>query len=223
MFNGSKSIALYVFETTVCFKYEWLLSLWFQGSLHSFLSKQTTSWMFSLNLCQSLSQGLSYLHSDLLSHGTGQNNIATNACVHGLSVWCGKHRMHVFKLLSSRIKMSCFYPNNGSTAVIHLMWPQILNNDKLFMWGCLGMWELQEQNIVYWIFHTDLHKPPVAHRDLSSSNVLVKADGTCALCDFGCSTILRSCSEPYRRHNQNKNTKVRHRYYCLSTQILLFK
>uniref|UniRef100_A0AAX7TD76 receptor protein serine/threonine kinase n=1 Tax=Astatotilapia calliptera TaxID=8154 RepID=A0AAX7TD76_ASTCA len=101
----------------------WFIVLQFAeyGSLHSFLSKQTTSWMFSLNLCQSLSQGLSYLHSDLLSH--------------------------------------------------------------------------------------DLHKPPVAHRDLSSSNVLVKADGTCALCDFGCSTILRSCSEPYRRHNQNKNTK----------------
>uniref|UniRef100_A0A3P8PAW9 receptor protein serine/threonine kinase n=1 Tax=Astatotilapia calliptera TaxID=8154 RepID=A0A3P8PAW9_ASTCA len=99
----------------------WFIVLQFAeyGSLHSFLSKQTTSWMFSLNLCQSLSQGLSYLHSDLLN----------------------------------------------------------------------------------------LHKPPVAHRDLSSSNVLVKADGTCALCDFGCSTILRSCSEPYRRHNQNKNTK----------------
>lgn len=39
-----------------------------------------------------------------------------------------------------------------------------------------------------------MHKPPVAHRDLSSSNVLVKADGTCVLCDFGSSTILRSCS-----------------------------
>uniref|UniRef100_A0A3B3ZHC5 receptor protein serine/threonine kinase n=1 Tax=Periophthalmus magnuspinnatus TaxID=409849 RepID=A0A3B3ZHC5_9GOBI len=45
--------------------------------------------------------------------------------------------------------------------------------------------------------HSDLHKdgvhkPPVAHRDLSSSNVLVTADGTCVLSDFGCSTILRS-------------------------------
>uniref|UniRef100_UPI0037E73A5B bone morphogenetic protein receptor type-2-like n=1 Tax=Semicossyphus pulcher TaxID=241346 RepID=UPI0037E73A5B len=78
------------------------------GSLHSFLCKHTTNWMLSLKLCQSLSQGLSYLHSDLHRH--------------------------------------------------------------------------------------DVHKPPVAHRDLSSSNVLVKADGTCALCDFGCSTILRSCS-----------------------------
>uniref|UniRef100_A0A3B5B0G5 receptor protein serine/threonine kinase n=1 Tax=Stegastes partitus TaxID=144197 RepID=A0A3B5B0G5_9TELE len=79
------------------------------GSLHSFLSKHTTSWMSSLKLCQSLAQGLSYLHSDLHSNG--------------------------------------------------------------------------------------VHKPPVAHSDLSSSNVLVTADGTCVLCDFGCSTILRSWSE----------------------------
>ncbi|KAM4562370.1 bone morphogenetic protein receptor type-2-like [Odontesthes bonariensis] len=78
------------------------------GSLHSFLCEHTTSWKETLKLCQSLSQGLSYLHCDLHSH--------------------------------------------------------------------------------------DKHKPPVAHRDLSSSNVLVKADGTCVLCDFGCSTILRSCS-----------------------------
>uniref|UniRef100_A0A3Q1FLL1 receptor protein serine/threonine kinase n=1 Tax=Acanthochromis polyacanthus TaxID=80966 RepID=A0A3Q1FLL1_9TELE len=79
------------------------------GSLHSFLCKHTTSWMSSLKLCHSLSQGLSYLHSDLHS-------------------------------------------NDG-------------------------------------------HKPPVAHSDLSSSNVLVRADGTCVLCDFGCSTILRSRSD----------------------------
>ncbi|CAG6021534.1 unnamed protein product [Menidia menidia] len=89
------------------------------GSLHSFLHKHTTSWIQTLKLCQSLSQGLSYLHSDLHSH--------------------------------------------------------------------------------------DVHKPPVAHRDLSSSNVLIKADGTCALCDFGCSTILRSCSDGdfWQHHIQN--------------------
>ncbi|XP_069580818.1 anti-Muellerian hormone type-2 receptor-like [Brachyistius frenatus] len=78
------------------------------GSLHSFLWKHTSSWTSSLKLCRSFSQGLSYLHSDLLLH--------------------------------------------------------------------------------------DVHKPAVAYRDLSSSNVLVRADGTCVLCDFGCSTIVRSCS-----------------------------
>ncbi|CAL8380421.1 unnamed protein product [Boreogadus saida] len=53
------------------------------------------------------------------------------------------------------------------------------------------------QGLAY--LHSDLHrqgthKPVVAHGDLSSGNVLVRADGTCALSDFGCSTILRSCS-----------------------------
>ncbi|XP_041861115.1 bone morphogenetic protein receptor type-2-like [Melanotaenia boesemani] len=94
------------------------------GSLHSFLCKHTTSWMQSLKLCQSLSQGLSYLHSDLHSN--------------------------------------------------------------------------------------DAYKPPVAHRDLSSNNVLVKTDGTCALCDFGCSTILHSCSGPTNmtvRHSGGNNNQ----------------
>nr|XP_046239215.1 anti-Muellerian hormone type-2 receptor-like isoform X2 [Scatophagus argus] len=99
----------------------WLIVLQFAecGSLHSFLCENTTSWMSSLKLCQSLLQGLSYLHSDL-------------------------HRY-------------------------------------------------------------DAHKPPVAHRDLSSSNVLVRADGTCALCDFGCSTILRSFSGHRGRQSHTAN------------------
>ncbi|XP_042261922.1 anti-Muellerian hormone type-2 receptor-like isoform X1 [Thunnus albacares] len=102
----------------------WLTVLEFAeyGSLHSFLCKHTTSWMLSLKLCQSLSQGLSYLHSDLHSN--------------------------------------------------------------------------------------DVHKPPVAHRDLSSFNVLMRADGTCALSDFGCSTILRSCSGPRRRQSCTRNTVI---------------
>ncbi|KAM6947901.1 bone morphogenetic protein receptor type-2-like [Lycodopsis pacificus] len=89
------------------------------GTLHSYLSKHTTNWMLTLKLCQSLSQGLSYLHSDLHEH--------------------------------------------------------------------------------------DVHKPSVAHGDFSSSNVLVRADGTCVLCDFGCSTILRSCSghRSWRSHTIN--------------------
>ncbi|XP_051931605.1 anti-Muellerian hormone type-2 receptor-like isoform X1 [Hippocampus zosterae] len=88
----------------------WLLFLQLAeyGSLHSFLSQNTNSWPSSLKLCLSLSQGLSYLHSYLLTK--------------------------------------------------------------------------------------EGHKPPVAHRDLSSFNVLVRADGTCALCDFGSAIILCSCS-----------------------------
>ncbi|KAJ3603254.1 hypothetical protein NHX12_030996 [Muraenolepis orangiensis] len=89
---------------------EWImvLELALCGSLQHFLRKNSGSWIASMKLSQTLSQGLAYLHSDLHRHG--------------------------------------------------------------------------------------MHKPAVAHRDLSSCNVLVRADGTCALSDFGCSTILRSCA-----------------------------
>ncbi|KAK5872223.1 hypothetical protein PBY51_012943 [Eleginops maclovinus] len=89
------------------------------GSLSSYLCKHTTNWMLSVKLCQSLSQGISYLHSDLHRH--------------------------------------------------------------------------------------DLHKPSVAHRDFSSSNVLVRADGSCVLCDFGCSTILRFCSGHHQWQTHSTN------------------
>ncbi|XP_066566487.1 anti-Muellerian hormone type-2 receptor [Amia ocellicauda] len=61
------------------------------------------------------------------------------------------------------------------------------------------------------VSRNDLHKPAVAHRDLSSSNILVKADGTCALCDFGFSTIL--CSSPrhqgYQLNSDNRQVCAR--------------
>ncbi|GCC42830.1 hypothetical protein chiPu_0026598 [Chiloscyllium punctatum] len=34
------------------------------------------------------------------------------------------------------------------------------------------------------------HKPVIVHRDLSSRNILVKDDGTCAISDFGVSVAL---------------------------------
>ncbi|XP_027015429.2 anti-Muellerian hormone type-2 receptor isoform X2 [Tachysurus fulvidraco] len=62
-------------------------------------------------------------------------------------------------------------------------------------WGrTLKLARTLSQGLAY--LHTDLkmngvYKPAVAHCDLSSSNVLVRADGSCALCDFGCSTVLQ--------------------------------
>ncbi|XP_061115153.1 anti-Muellerian hormone type-2 receptor-like [Conger conger] len=45
-----------------------------------------------------------------------------------------------------------------------------------------------------------MHKPSVAHGDISSSNAVVRADGSSALCDYSCSTILCSCS-PLHQHS----------------------
>ncbi|KFD68097.1 hypothetical protein M514_03434 [Trichuris suis] len=41
----------------------------------------------------------------------------------------------------------------------------------------------------------DLYKPAVAHRDINSRNVLVKSDGTCALCDFAFAVVLETLSQ----------------------------
>ncbi len=57
----------------------------------------------------------------------------------------------------------------------------------------------------------------MAHRDLSSSNVLVRADGTCALCDFGSSTILRSFSGHHYSQSRTRNMEVRCR--CSTTYL----
>nr|XP_056705238.1 anti-Muellerian hormone type-2 receptor [Euleptes europaea] len=43
-----------------------------------------------------------------------------------------------------------------------------------------------------------LHKPGVAHRDLSSQNVLVQEDRTCVISDFGLATTLPKCHERWR-------------------------
>ncbi|XP_023651169.2 bone morphogenetic protein receptor type-2-like [Paramormyrops kingsleyae] len=59
------------------------------------------------------------------------------------------------------------------------------------------------------LYRNELHKPAVAHGDLSSSNVLVQMDGTCALCDFGCATVFRSCSGQPRWQQQRESAQLR--------------
>ncbi|XP_077384725.1 anti-Muellerian hormone type-2 receptor-like isoform X2 [Festucalex cinctus] len=113
----------------------WLLCSWtkFQGSLHSFLDLNTSSWPSSLKMCLSLSQGLAYLHS------------------------CE---------------------------------------------------------------HTQGHKRPVAHRDLSSFNVLVRADGACALCDFGSSVVLRSDSDRHQTGNAMSYSQAACALHYIPPEIL---
>ncbi|KAJ8336409.1 hypothetical protein SKAU_G00376290 [Synaphobranchus kaupii] len=79
-------------------------------------------------------------------------------------------------------------------------------------WACsLRLARSLSQGLAF--LHSDLqrngkHKPSVAHGDLSSSNAVVRADGSCALCDFGCSTILYSCYGQQHRDISQVNTQV---------------
>lgn len=37
--------------------------------------------------------------------------------------------------------------------------------------------------------HSDLGKPCIAHRDINSRNILVRADTTCCICDLGLAVV----------------------------------
>ncbi|XP_031707530.1 bone morphogenetic protein receptor type-2 [Anarrhichthys ocellatus] len=56
------------------------------------------------------------------------------------------------------------------------------------------------------LFKGDLYKPAVSHRDLNSRNVLVKADGTCVIIDFGLSMKLTG-NRP-ARNGEEENTAI---------------
>uniref|UniRef100_A0A8C3FZJ3 Serine/threonine-protein kinase receptor n=1 Tax=Cyclopterus lumpus TaxID=8103 RepID=A0A8C3FZJ3_CYCLU len=56
------------------------------------------------------------------------------------------------------------------------------------------------------LFKGDLYKPAVSHRDLNSRNVLVKADATCVIIDFGLSMKLTG-NRP-ARHGEEENTAI---------------
>ncbi|XP_072562272.1 anti-Muellerian hormone type-2 receptor-like [Paramormyrops kingsleyae] len=59
------------------------------------------------------------------------------------------------------------------------------------------------------MYRNELHKPAITHGDLSSSNVLVRVDGTCTLCNFGCATVLRTCSGQPRLQKQRESPQLR--------------
>lgn len=56
------------------------------------------------------------------------------------------------------------------------------------------------------LIHQDLYKPAVSHRDLNSRNILVKADGTCVIIDFGLSMKLTG-NRP-ARHGEEENAAI---------------
>lgn len=52
----------------------------------------------------------------------------------------------------------------------------------------------------------DLYKPAVSHRDLNSRNIVVKAEGTCVIIDFGLSMKLTG-NRP-ARHGEEENAAI---------------
>ncbi|MEQ2194370.1 hypothetical protein XENOCAPTIV_028131, partial [Xenoophorus captivus] len=56
------------------------------------------------------------------------------------------------------------------------------------------------------LFKGDLYKPAISHRDLNSRNVIVKADGTCVIIDFGLSIRLTGNRPP--RHGEEENAAI---------------
>ncbi|XP_051996751.1 bone morphogenetic protein receptor type-2a isoform X2 [Xyrauchen texanus] len=52
----------------------------------------------------------------------------------------------------------------------------------------------------------DVYKPAISHRDLNSRNVLVKADGSCVISDFGLSMILTGKKPP--GHGEEDNSAI---------------
>lgn len=52
----------------------------------------------------------------------------------------------------------------------------------------------------------DLYKPAVSHRDLNSRNILVKADGTCVIIDFGLS--MKLTGNRAARHGEEENAAI---------------
>ncbi|KAM6893092.1 bone morphogenetic protein receptor type-2-like [Lycodopsis pacificus] len=56
------------------------------------------------------------------------------------------------------------------------------------------------------LFKGDLYKPAVSHRDLNSRNVLVKADGTCVIIDFGLS--MKLTGHKPARNGEEENTAI---------------
>uniref|UniRef100_A0A667X8T6 receptor protein serine/threonine kinase n=1 Tax=Myripristis murdjan TaxID=586833 RepID=A0A667X8T6_9TELE len=56
------------------------------------------------------------------------------------------------------------------------------------------------------LFKGDVYKPAVSHRDLNSRNILVKADGTCVIIDFGLS--MKLTGHRPARHGEEENAAI---------------
>ncbi|KAG5838986.1 hypothetical protein ANANG_G00229570 [Anguilla anguilla] len=198
-----------------------VLELAAQGSLRSFLSHSSCSWACSLRLAQSLSHGLAFLHADLQRNDGWPGPLCVSVewvpagapvavkvfPARSMQQYLRERTVYSLALLDHAGVLRFLGAGTAPQSRDRFLVLELAAQGSLrsFLshsscsWACsLRLAQSLSHGLAF--LHADLqrngtHKPPVAHGDLSSSNAVVRADGSCALCDFGCSTILCSCPE----------------------------
>ncbi|XP_068575968.1 LOW QUALITY PROTEIN: bone morphogenetic protein receptor type-2-like [Cebidichthys violaceus] len=94
-----------------------------------------------------------------------------------------------------------YYPHGSLSRYLGVQTNDWINSCRLAHSVTRGLAYLHTE-----LFKGDLYKPAVSHRDLNSRNVLVKADGTCVIIDFGLSMKLTG-NRP-ARHGEEENTAI---------------
>lgn len=94
-----------------------------------------------------------------------------------------------------------YYPHGSLSRYLSIQTNDWLNSCRLAHSVTRGLAYLHTE-----IFKGDLYKPAVSHRDLNSRNILVKADGTCVIIDFGLSMKLTGTRPA--RHGEEENAAI---------------
>uniref|UniRef100_A0A147A5P9 receptor protein serine/threonine kinase n=1 Tax=Fundulus heteroclitus TaxID=8078 RepID=A0A147A5P9_FUNHE len=94
-----------------------------------------------------------------------------------------------------------YYPQGSLSHYLSIQTSDWVNSCRLAHSVTRGLAYLHTE-----LFKGDLYKPAVSHRDLNSRNVLVRADGTCVIIDFGLSMKLTG-NRP-ARHGEEENAAI---------------
>ncbi|XP_051915129.1 bone morphogenetic protein receptor type-2-like [Hippocampus zosterae] len=94
-----------------------------------------------------------------------------------------------------------YYPHGSLSRYLSVQTNDWVNSCRLAHSVTRGLAYLHTE-----LFKGDMYKPAVSHRDLNSRNILVKADGTCVIIDFGLSMKLTG-NRP-ARHGEEENAAI---------------
>ncbi|XP_037120927.1 bone morphogenetic protein receptor type-2 [Syngnathus acus] len=94
-----------------------------------------------------------------------------------------------------------YYPHGSLSRYLSVQTNDWVNSCRLAHSVTRGLAYMHTQ-----LFKGDMYKPAVSHRDLNSRNILVKADGTCVIIDFGLSMKLTG-NRP-TRHGEEDNAAI---------------